>query len=206
MRKLGPDQSGLLIMKIDAHQEFAGYTDPDATEKKILRDVFEKGDTWFDSGDLIMDLGHGHARFVDRTGDTYRWSGENVATTEVEGVAGSWHQVDQAVVYGVEVPGAEGRCGMVLLLLEEGEELDLAGFAKHLRANLAKFAVPRFLRIAQDIAMTGTFRPQKFGLKQDGFDPDRITDPLFVLPANEDAFRPLTAEVGADIAAGKIRL
>jgi acyl-CoA synthetase (AMP-forming)/AMP-acid ligase II len=206
LQEVGPGGVGLLIMKIDAHQEFAGYTDAEATESKILRSVFEEGDTWFDSGDLIENLGHGHARFVDRTGDTYRWNGENVATTEVEGVAGSWHQVDQAVVYGVEVPGTEGRCGMALLQLNDDEQLDGEGFAKHLRANLPKFAVPRFVRIATSVAMTGTFRPQKFDLKKEGFDPGKVTDPLLVLVPGEDNPRPVTADVVAAIEAGDIRL
>ncbi|MBW3663724.1 MAG: long-chain-acyl-CoA synthetase [Actinobacteria bacterium] len=206
MREIGPGGTGLLIMKIDAHQEFAGYTDAEATEKKILRDVFEPSDAWFDSGDLVHNLGHGHARFVDRTGDTYRWNGENVATTEVEGVAGAWHQVDQAVVYGVEVPGTEGRCGMVLLMLHEGQELDAEGFAKHLRSQLPKFAVPRFVRISSTVAMTGTFRPQKFDLKSDGYDPAKITDPLLILVPDEDAFRPVTPEVVDQVASGDIRL
>lgn len=206
LQEVGPGEVGLLIMKIDAHQEFAGYTDEEATERKIIRDAFEEGDAWFDSGDLIENLGHGHARFVDRTGDTFRWGGENVATTEVEGVAGSWHQVEQAVVYGVEVPGMEGRCGMALVLLRDGEQLDREGFAKHLRANLPKFAVPRFLRIATSLAMTGTFRPQKYDLKQQGFDLDVIGDPLLILPPGEDAFRTLTADDAEAIGAGDLRL
>jgi len=206
MSEVGPGHTGLLIMKIDAHQEFAGYTDEEATEKKVLRNVFEEGDTWFDSGDLIENLGHGHARFIDRTGDTFRWAGENVATTEVEGVAGSWHQVDQAVVYGVEVPGMEGRCGMALLMLRDGEQLDGEGFAKHLRANLPKFAVPRFVRIGSTLAMTGTFRPQKYDLKQEAYDLSAVADPIMILPPAEDAYRRLEEEDVDAIRAGDLRL
>jgi len=206
LQEVGPGSVGLLIMKVDEHQRFEGYTDEAATTAKVVRDAFTPGDTWFNTGDLVLNQGHGHVRFADRTGDTFRWTGENVATTEVEGVASSWPQIDQAVVYGVEVSGTEGRCGMALVLLEDGEELDLAGFATHLRDNLPRYAVPRFLRVGQEVAMTGTFRFQKFELKREAYDPDQVGDPLYLLTPSDDAFRPLTASLRDQVDRREIRL
>lgn len=206
LREVKRGGTGLLIMSIDEHQRFEGYTDPDATESKIIRDAFRPGDAWFNSGDLMFNQGYGHLQFRDRTGDTFRWNGENVATTEVEGVAGRWPQLTQCVVYGVEVPGTEGRCGMALVNVADGEELDVAGLTAHLRDNLPRFAVPRFLRVAGDVAVTGTFKYQKFDLKREGYDLGKVDDPLYVLGAEHDAFQPLTPELVGQIEAGSLRL
>jgi acyl-CoA synthetase (AMP-forming)/AMP-acid ligase II len=193
-------------MRIDDDQPFAGYTDKEASERKIVRDAFKKGDAWFDTGDLMLNQGHGHVRFVDRTGDTFRWQSENVATTQVEGAVIAWSQISECVVYGVEVPGAEGRCGMAWVKLAEGESLDHDGFARHLRDQLPRYAVPRFLRIGQEAQVTGTFKHQKKELKDDGFDLDRVEDEILFLPPDADSWRPFTADDLNAVNSGKVRL
>ena len=206
MTKLKTGQTGLLIIKIDEQQPFDGYTDPRESEKKILRDVFEAGDQWFNTGDLVVVQKHGHIQFGDRIGDTFRWQGENVATTEVEGVVMKWPQIQDAVVYGVEVPGRDGRCGMMFVNLKPGETLDRDALAAHLRTNLPPYAVPRFLRIGSKVDVTGTFKFQKSVLKREAYNVSELEDDVFVLPASAEQWEAVTPEHKRQIDAGDVRL
>ena len=148
--KCAPGEVGEAISKIvndpkRPSQRFEGYADAAATEKKILRDVFEKGDRWFRSGDLMRKDALGYYYFVDRIGDTFRWKGENVATSEVSEAITVFPGIKEANVYGVRVPGAEGRAGMAALVAED--ELDLDGLSRHVARQLPAYARPIFLRI-----------------------------------------------------------
>ncbi len=202
---LKPGGRGVLLMQISAHQQFDGYTDPEATQTKILRDVFKPGDRWFNSGDLVLNQGHGHIQFLDRLGDTFRWHSENVATTEVEGVLNSWSGILESIVYGVDVPGMEGRAGMARLVIDEGTDLDLAGLARHLRGVLPEFAVPRFIRLSSERSdVTGTFRYKKSDLKDEGFNPAGDDQIWLVAPGSDP--QPMTAALEADVRSGAIRL
>ena len=206
LQKVEIDQTGLLIFKISEKNPFDGYTDAQASEKKILRDVFEKGDAWFNTGDLVVLQKHGHIQFGDRIGDTFRWQGENVATTEVESVIMKWPEIEDAVVYGVTVPGRDGRCGMLYLTQKEEGKLDLNGLAAHMRENLPTYAVPRFIRIGQKVDVTGTFKFQKSKLKNAAYNVAEVDDPLHVLARDADGVEPITAEVQASIDKGDVRL
>lgn len=206
LQKVNTDQTGLLIMQISEKNPFDGYTDAQASEKKILRDVFEKGDAWFNTGDLVVLQKHGHIQFGDRIGDTFRWQGENVATTEVESVIMKWPEIEDAVVYGVTVPGRDGRCGMLYLTQKEDGKLDLNGLAAHMRENLPAYAVPRFIRIGQKVDVTGTFKFQKSKLKNAAYNVAEVEDPLHVLARDADGVEPITAEVQAAIDKGDVRL
>jgi fatty-acyl-CoA synthase len=156
---------------------FEGYTDSLATENKILRNVFEPGDAWVRSGDLMRQDGQGFYYFVDRIGDTFRWKGENVATTEVAAVAASAPGVGAASIYGVAVQGQSGKAGMAAL--EVTEDFDLSTFRIHMAARLPAYACPLFLRIVSSLAITETFKPRKHLLAKEGFDPALIVDPLY---------------------------
>lgn len=206
MIKVGRGGTGLMIMQVTDATPYDGYTDAEASEKKLFRDVFKKGDCWFNSGDLIKKLGAGHIQFVDRVGDTFRWQGENVATTEVEAAITTWHQTEDSVVYGVEVPNRDGRCGMISYTIKAGETLDAKGFAAHLREFLPKYAVPRFMRVQQAQALTGTFKHQKAVLKKEGYDPAQIEGELYFLAADADQWVPLTPELKQRIDGGDERL
>ncbi|QIB65513.1 long-chain-acyl-CoA synthetase [Kineobactrum salinum] len=206
MIKLGPGKTGLLICAVNKDRPFEGYTDKSASEKKLFRNVFEEGDCWFNSGDLMRAQGAGHVQFLDRVGDTYRWNGENVATTEVEAVINTWPQTEDAVVYGVQVPGRDGRCGMICYTLKEGESLDAAGFASMLREKLPKYAVPRFMRIRQGQDLTGTFKHQKAKLKKEGYCPAVTDEQLWYLSTEAQAWQPLTLEQKKAIDRGEVRL
>lgn len=175
----GPNQIGECIGKIggDARAEFSGYVDKAASEKKILHDVFERGDSWFRTGDLMRMDGDGYLYFIDRIGDTFRWKGENVSTNEVAERLQAAPGVVEANVYGVAVEGADGRAGMAGLVVEP--DFDIAVFAEHVARELPAYAQPVFVRILPKIETTGTFKYRKIDLVSDGFDPSKIKGPLF---------------------------
>ncbi len=206
MQEVNKGGVGLLISEITDRRPFDGYTDPAAGEKKLLRDVFKKGDCWFNSGDLVRDQGFRHIQFVDRVGDTFRWKGENVATTEIEGVLATINDLEHAVVYGVSVPNADGRAGMVALTLKPDTRLDGKKLARALTAELPAYAVPLFLRVREQQETTGTFKYRKVELKNEGFDPDKVTEPLYVLLDSKKGYEPLTREILAGIESGTIKL
>ncbi|AMO75447.1 long-chain-acyl-CoA synthetase [Pseudomonas citronellolis] len=205
MEKVGKGESGLLISEISDKWPFDGYTDPAKTQAVIYRDVFKKGDAWFNTGDLMRDLGFKHTQFVDRLGDTFRWKGENVSTTEVENVLGAFPGVEDAVVYGVEIPGTDGRCGMAALRLAPGQALDGKALAEHLDRELPAYAVPLFLRLLQQVETTGTFKYKKADLKSAGFDPRQVGEALFVRLPGEVDYRLLDEGVFGAIQRGEHR-
>ncbi|WP_027896952.1 long-chain-acyl-CoA synthetase [Zestomonas thermotolerans] len=205
MEKVAKGEPGLLISEITDKWPFDGYTDPEKSEAVIFRDVFRKGDAWFNTGDLMRDIGFKHAQFVDRLGDTFRWKGENVSTTEVENVLATFPGIEDAVVYGVEIPGTNGRCGMAALRLRAGTELDREALAAHLDRELPAYAIPLFLRLLALVETTGTFKYKKADLKKAAYDPQQVTDPLFVRLPGEAGYRVLDAELYQRIQRGDYR-
>lgn len=205
-----PGEAGLLLGHIDETAVFEGYTSQEATEKKIIRNAFEEGDAWFNSGDLMRQiecgytLGYPHYQFVDRVGDTFRWKSENVSTNEVGEIINRFPQVRFSNVYGVEVPGTDGRAGMAALTLAEGvEALDLEAFSQHVNRELPPYARPVFLRVEPEIDVTGTYKMVKGKLRDEGYDPDRVSDPLYVMKPGSDRYEPLTREYADTIARGE---
>ncbi len=196
---------GLLISEVSDRHPFDGYTDEQASEKKLLRDVFKKGDCWFNSGDLVRSQGWQHIQFVDRLGDTFRWKGENVATSEVEGVLALADSIEHAVVYGVTVPGHDGRAGMAAISLKPGFSFEGGLLAQHLRTRLPAYAVPVFIRIREEQDTTGTFKYQKSQLKKDGFSPETLKDPVYALLDGGSSYEPLTQAAHAELLSGRRR-
>jgi fatty-acyl-CoA synthase len=172
---------------------FEGYTDPDATERKILRDVFRPGDAWYRSGDLLRCDTDGYYTFIDRIGDTYRWKSENVSTQEVAEALGGFPGVEIANVYGVRVPGMEGRAGMAALVLGDPAGFDGRAFFAWVVERLADWAAPLFVRLSPEPDVTSTFKLRKVDLQRAGYDPAAITDPLYVRDAASRAYEPLDA-------------
>ncbi len=195
-------EAGLLLGLVTPIMPFDGYTDEAAGEARLMRDVFVKGDVWFNSGDLLKKVGWGHAVFVDRVGDTFRWKGENVSTTEVEAALTTATGVEDCTVYGVTVEGADGRAGMAALV----GEVDMKTLAAHLTAALPRYAVPVFVRVRDELERTGTFKHRKGDLRKAGFDPGSVDDALFVLLGGADHYVPLTPEVFESIQAGRVRI
>lgn len=188
-----------------AVNNFDGYTDRAATEKKLLTDVFQQGDCYFNSGDLLVMDELGYFYFRDRTGDTFRWRGENVSTAEVEAAAGAVLGPEaELAAYGVEVPGAEGRAGMLAIA---SPDIDLQKFAAGLECSLPTYARPLFLRLSVALPRTATFKVRKIDLQRQGFDPAQVqNDRLFFYEARQHAFQPLNVELYQNILHGKLRL
>lgn len=204
LRRVPRGGIGLLITQVTEKYSFDGYTDRAASEKKLLRDVFEHGDLWFNTGDLLRDQGFRHAQFVDRVGDTFRWKGENVSTNEVAEVLNVHPQIDESTVYGVQIPGTDGRAGMAALVTNVPvEQVDLDSLARHVTGELPAYAVPLFLRLQPELEITGTFKQKKSTLRDEGFDPARVDEPLYVMLPGTRQYRRVTPEVFADIQAGK---
>jgi fatty-acyl-CoA synthase len=188
----------------DGGGRFEGYTDADETEKKILRDVLAPGDAWFRTGDLMrLDAG-GYFHFVDRVGDTFRWKGENVATSEVNEAVLDCPAVADATTYGVEIPGADGRAGMAAVVVDDG--FDLTEFHDHISRRLPAYAHPVFVRICAGLETTETFKQKKHQLVREGFDPRVVNEPLFFRDSKSGAYRPIDATSYACILSGSMRL
>lgn len=205
--KCAPGEVGEALGKIDPESptgKFDGYADAKATEKKILRDVFEKGDMWFRSGDLLKQDERGYFYFMDRIGDTFRWKGENVATSEVAEAISVYPGIKEANVYGVAINGMDGRAGMVSMVV--AEEPDWTKFKAHLDDNLPAYAQPVFVRLQEEVEITGTFKHRKVELVKEGFDPETISDPIFFFDPREKQFVRLTKDLYNDIQSGSLKL
>ena len=204
-----PDETGEAIGRIlidpkAPAQRFDGYADKSATEKKILREVFESGDAWFRTGDLLKKDALGYFYFIDRIGDTYRWKGENVSTSEVAETINVFPGVREANVYGVHVPGHDGRAGMAAIAADD--DLDLPGLREHINAQLPPYARPLFVRIRKEMEVTTTFKQKKVDLRNDGFDPARISDDLYFNDPDTARFELINADLFGRIHSGAIRL
>lgn len=197
-KKVKTGEVGLLVGKITSRSPFDGYTDPEKNKSVILKDVFTKGDSYFNTGDLVRDIGFRHAQFVDRLGDTFRWKGENVSTTEVENMVCEYEKIAEAVVYGVEIPNTNGRAGMAAITLVDGQELtetDLSEMVNVFKKCLPSYAIPVFLRVQEKVETTGTFKYQKNKLKEDSFDPSKTSERLLVLLPGASSYCDVNTEI-----------
>jgi fatty-acyl-CoA synthase len=204
-----PDEVGELVAEIvddplKPAQRFEGYADPEATRRKILRDVFKPGDMWFRTGDLLRKDRDGYYYFVDRVGDTFRWKGENVATSEVAEVINLLPAVRESVAYGVAVPGYEGKAGMAAIVT--GDELDLVELRRHMRDHLPSYARPRFVRMCGELDITSTLKQRRIAYMAEGFDPAGIDDPLYFDDPDRQELVPLDRVLFDKIVGGEIPL
>ena len=198
------DEPGELLIKIGETARFEGYTNESATKKKVLHDAFEKGDAYFRSGDLLRLDDEGYFYFVDRIGDTFRWKGENVATSEVAEVVSGVAGIEEANIYGVEIPGTDGRAGMAALVTNEN--FDIEALDSVVEEGLASYARPIFVRILPQMEITGTFKHRKVDLVREGFDPTKLTDRLYFRDPEKGRYVPLDLAAFERIGAGQIRL
>lgn len=200
-------EPGLLVSEISVRAPFSGYArDLQQTEKKRLHNVLKKGDVYFNTGDLVLIDKDNFIYFQDRVGDTFRWKGENVATTEVADVITLADCIKEASVYGVEVPGQEGRTGMAAVILRDGQMFDSADVFKHIENFLPAYARPRFMRIQSSLEVTGTFKHLKVKLIEEGFNPDKIKDPVYFLDEKEKNYVPLTLDIFNAVTSGKMKI
>ncbi|KAJ7313785.1 hypothetical protein JRQ81_005477 [Phrynocephalus forsythii] len=200
-------ETGLLVAKITEVTPFVGYAgDRQKTEKKVLRDVLNKGDCYFNTGDLLMQDHEGFIYFQDRVGDTFRWKGENVATTEVESILATLNFIQEVNVYGVPVPGHEGKIGMAAVRLKEGLAFDGKKLYEHVKASMPAYAAPRFIRLRDTLEITGTFKQCKGQLVREGFHPGVVSDPLYFLDDSEKCYVPMTQQIVDAITEKKLKL
>jgi fatty-acyl-CoA synthase len=200
-----PGDIGEMLGRIggDPRSDYVGYADKTASDRKVVRDAFVDGDAWFLTGDLLRQDEEGYFYFVDRVGDTFRWKSENVSTTEVEERLSEISSVREANVYGVLVPGTDGRAGMAALVVDA--EFDLAAFQARVQTALPAYAQPVFLRLQPHMDTTGTFKRRKMDVAAEGFDPAKVDDPLFVkLP--QGGYQPIDAGLYRRIQSGEVRL
>ncbi len=199
---------GLVLFEVSASEPLMGYTRREETEKKLLRDVFAKGDCWFNTGDLMRNIGFGHRQFVDRLGDTYRWHGENVSTTEVESVLDSFPQIYMSAVYGVAIPNTDGRAGMAAIvpLVDRPQDFNFKGLAEMVRWDLPEFAIPRFIRFKDELEQTPSMKTKKEGLKREGYDIEKIDGPVYVLLPGAAEYVRLTKAVRKKIDDGAYKM
>nr|XP_026494423.1 long-chain fatty acid transport protein 1-like [Vanessa tameamea] len=204
----GPYEPGLLLGKIDPKKAiltFAGYADKTASEKKMVRNVRVKGDCYFNTGDILEMDYYGYFYFKDRTGDTFRWRGENVSTAEVEGVISNLVGLKDTVVYGVPIPYVEGKAGMAAIADPE-KKVDLKSLADGLKTSLPAYARPLFIRILPEPPLTATFKLKKRVLMEQGFNINVHNDPVYFLDQKSGSFTPLTQKLYDDLIQGVIRL
>jgi len=202
VRRVPDGQPGLLLSPVNRLQPFDGYTDKSASEKKLVRNAFKDGDCWFNTGDVMSPQGMFHAAFVDRLGDTFRWKGENVATTQVEAALASEDAIEECTVYGVEVPHTGGRAGMAAVKLRDGAEFDGRSLAGTVYGQLPSYALPLFVRVVESMEHTTTFKSLKVDLRKQAYGSD-IEDPLYVLAGRKEGYVPFYPEYPEEVAAGK---
>ncbi|KAI4816916.1 hypothetical protein KUCAC02_009216 [Chaenocephalus aceratus] len=200
-------ETGLLLSKVSALSPFFGYAgSKQLTERKLMRNVFVKGDAYFNTGDLMAEDQEGFISFRDRVGDTFRWKGENVATTEVTETLGLVEFIQEVNVYGVEIKGHEGRAGMAAMIIRPGFSFDGSKLFEHVMRDLPAYARPLFIRLQEEMEMTSTFKQHKFQLVQSGFNPSSISDLLYVLDHQQQSYIPLTDCIYHSILAGERKL
>jgi len=199
MTRCSIGEPGLMIGRITREWPFVGYTDKAKSQQAILHNVFERGDRWYNSGDLMRNIGCKHAQFVDRLGDTYRWKGENVSTAEIESLANQLPMVQESVAYGVEVPFTNGRAGMISLVPSKDAVMDIESLFHNFESCMPSYAIPLFIRLKGSLDKTGTFKYKKTDVKRQGFNINQVADPLFVLLPNEKTYRELTTDIYSNI-------
>jgi acyl-CoA synthetase (AMP-forming)/AMP-acid ligase II len=199
---LGPDETGLLVGPISKAVPFDGYADAEASKKKILENVFRKGDRFFNTGDLLTLHPGRWLSFADRVGDTFRWKGENVSTNEVAEILNGAPGVLESNVYGVTVPGSDGRAGMASI--HHDEQFAIEDFAQFVIRELPGYMRPYFVRLQQDMRITVTFKHQKVDYRREGYDPSKVSDPLYLL--EQDHYIPLDTDVYGSLQDGSRKL
>lgn len=199
---VGPGNTGLLVGEITSTNPFDGYADREATKKKILENVFKEGDRYFNSGDLLTLHESRWLSFADRVGDTFRWKGENVSTNEVAEILNGARGVLESNVYGVQIPGSDGRAGMASV--NHDDTFDLDDFAAYVVREMPGYMRPYFLRLQRDMKITVTFKHQKVDYRRDGFDPAKVEDPLYFLDGEK--YVPLDADLYESLQSGCQRI
>ncbi len=197
MKKVRWGEVGLMIFEVSDQYPFAGYVKEEESKKKMLKNVFRKGDTWFNTGDIMRNIGFLHAQFVDREGDTFRWKGENVSTAEVEEIFNTYPAIDSCAVYGVDIPHSDGKAGMAAVKLRKGEKMDWDDFSTFLDKSLPHYAVPVFVRVVDDFEYTSTYKVVKKNIKEEAFEQSAF--PVWIKRNKREKYKKLTLKALREI-------
>ncbi|MFX0080620.1 MAG: long-chain-acyl-CoA synthetase [Candidatus Hodarchaeota archaeon] len=200
-----PGETGMMLVKIAETSNFLGYKDKEKTKTRVLRDVLEEGDVYFNTGDLVTLHDNNWVSFADRFGDTFRWKGENVSTLEVESIINGFDNIEMCTVYGVEIPNSEGRAGMVSIILGNEIPLDLNKFSQFLSENLPKYSIPVFLRIKDKLDFTGTHKLRKVNFKKEGYDINKIKDKIYFWDSTSNIYKILDKKKYQNLMNGTIK-
>jgi acyl-CoA synthetase (AMP-forming)/AMP-acid ligase II len=201
-----PGEIGMCLQKITEDSIFTGYKNKEKTKQKLLHDVFEKGDEYFISGDILKLHDDWWVSFADRFGDTYRWHGENVSTLEVENILNSNSSVSTSAVYGVAIPKAEGNAGMATIKLQESIKFEPEEFSRFIIEVLPGYSIPVFIRIRDELEFTGPYKIKKVTLKKESYNIDIIKDEMYFWDSSNKKYCPLDDELYKKIINGKIRI
>ena len=201
-----PGETGMVLVQITPTGDFTGYKSKEATEKKLVYNVIEEGDVFFNTGDFLKLHEDKWVSFVERSGDTFRWKGENVSTSEVETIITSFPIIKSSVVYGVDVPNSDGKAGMAAITLHDTGNFDLRGFSDFLSSSLPRYAIPVFVRIRNILEVTGTFKLSKVNLKKEGYNPNKISDTLYIWDSKSKNLKKFTPDIYQAIENGELRL
>ncbi|PKM76689.1 MAG: hypothetical protein CVU90_10915 [Firmicutes bacterium HGW-Firmicutes-15] len=206
--KCTPGEAGILIGEINELNVFMGYlNEPEASDARLLKNVFQEGDLYFNSGDLVKLHINEYISFVDRLGDTYRWKSRTVSSNQVADVINKFFGgIEDCTVYGVRMPGMEGRCGMAAVKLMEDEQLDWQKLIAHINKRMPPHARPIFIRICEELDTTENLKQLNKQLQQEGFDPGKISNPIYFLDPQKDQYVPLTPEIYRLLLNEQIRL
>jgi citronellyl-CoA synthetase len=196
---------GMVLAQVTPKGDFTGYKSKEATEKKLVHDVIEEGDVFFNTGDLLKLHEEKWVSFVERSGDTFRWKGENVSTSEVESIILSFPAIRSSVVYGVRIPYSDGKGGMAALTLHNSENFDVKEFSEFLKRSLPRYAIPVFIRIRKDLETTGTFKLKRVKLREESYDPSNVSDPLYIWDSTSNSLKKLTLNIYRAVTDGNLR-
>lgn len=208
------EEGGEMLVAVPGKEAFGGYwRNESATNKRFATNVFKEGDLYYRSGDALRRGSDGHWHFLDRLGDTFRWKSENVSTAEVALTLGRYPGVAEANVYGVEIPGHEGRAGCAALNCTSST-LDYKDLLRYARAELPRYAVPIFLRLVKSSSHIHNHKQNKVGLRKEGVDPEKlgteekegVNDMFLWLDPERDMYTPFERAHWDRLAKNEIRL
>ena len=196
-------ETGMLLVAISENSYYLGYKDKDQTEKRIVRNVLQENDIFFNTGDLVNLHDENWVSFADRSGDTFRWKGENVSTLEVENILNMFVDIEMCNVFGVEIPNHDGKAGMAAIKLKPSTEFKPKEFAAFIVDRLPKYSIPIFVRVQNELELTGTLKLRKINLRKHGYNINQIKDPIYLWNSSLQSYKLLDQDEYSVIMAGK---
>jgi len=204
--KCEPGDVGMSLMKIEDIENFKKYSDNEKTNQRVILDVFEKGDAYFITGDLLQLHDNMWMSFADRFGDTFRWKGENVSTQEIENILNTHESILMSAVYGVEIPNHEGKAGMAAIKFDQTFGFKSEEISRFVLKVLPKYSLPIFIRIRQNLEVTGSNKIRKSSLRKEGYNINEIKDPLYFWNSSIKKYIPFDISKYREIIKGQIEI